>query len=147
MTATGYSGHEFVGPEDDARDPPGSGPAELSLSSWGELRFRYAGCGRTRLEWTATDPAIGSGGQDLVAQLVVPRLPLREPPATLGVLAFGFVAAPDQFAYFTAHPYGRVTVTLTGCPAASSASACGTYWVALGMSAGLALEMLSIPPA
>jgi hypothetical protein len=55
--------------------------------------------------------------------------------------------ARNQLAYLTAHPYGRVTVTLTGCPAASSASACGTYWVALAISVGLGLGMLSIAPA
>ena len=49
--------------------------------------------------------------------------------------------------YLTEHPYGRVTVTLTGRPAASSASACGTYCVACAMSAVSALGMLSIPPA
>jgi hypothetical protein len=72
MTATGYSGHDFVGPAVTTHGaPPGSGPAELSSSNWGELRFRYVGCGRARLEWAAADPAIGSGGQDLV-QLMVP---------------------------------------------------------------------------
>jgi hypothetical protein len=72
MSATGNFGHDFVGPAVTTHGaPPGSGPAELAMSIWGELRFRYVGCGRARLEWTAEDPAIGSGGKDLV-QLMVP---------------------------------------------------------------------------
>ena len=42
---------------------------------------------------------------------------------------------------------GRVTGSLTGCPAASSASAFGTYCVAPATSSGSALWWLSMPPA
>lgn len=36
------------------------------------------------------------------------------------------IALPDQFAYFTEQPYGRVVPTLTGRPAIASVSACDT---------------------
>lgn len=47
------------------------GPAQLSSQRWGELRFRYRGCGRASLEWQADDPAIGEGQVNLV-QLMLP---------------------------------------------------------------------------
>lgn len=51
-----------------------------------------------------------------------------------------------QDLYFTAHPYGLLVLTLTVLPAASSPRTCGTYCVALLMSAGSALGMLSMAP-
>lgn len=53
-------------------DPLASGAATLDAEPWGDVRFTYQRCGRSRLEWDALDPAIGAGSLDMV-QALLPR--------------------------------------------------------------------------
>lgn len=51
--------------------PPSSGNVDLQSVHWGNLAFRYLGCGRAVLSWDAADPAI-SDGEMALQQLAQP---------------------------------------------------------------------------
>ena len=61
----------------------------------------------------------------------LPRRVYRHVPCGGSVLPIGRLG---YIPYFTLQPYGSDVVALTGLPAASSASTCGMYCVALARS-------------
>jgi len=76
----------------------------------------------------------------------VPKLISMISRSDHGLRGSDALAPSCQEPYFTLQPYGSVTGTLTGLPALSSASTCGTYCVALAMSAWSVLLIESIAP-